>query len=332
MPPRAERPAEAAAVRRNEPTTSCWATACRPSGWPTCEQATEDTLLGLADHLPAEAAEALLELATGGTPAGPQAVAAERRSVRPSRRPAPLPRHAQRRGAANARSTIRGRSGRSSSIPRSEQLVERELQRPGARLRLGRHRQDHRRAASGRPPRPHASRCARAADDLLRHAWRTPCGPGCGACSAMSRGWPNGSTCHSLDAIGAPALQGACRCSRGSTSARDRQALMQEAGDCGERPQVRPAFPADGMGAGGRRLAARELGGLSRRRAARPQDTAAGSTAQGAVVDLRAGPRRPGTTGHDHHGRRCSRALAESLSSSVEERRSISPSWTRRRT
>jgi hypothetical protein len=31
-------------------------------------QATEDTVLGLAEHLPAEAAEALLELATGGTP------------------------------------------------------------------------------------------------------------------------------------------------------------------------------------------------------------------------------------------------------------------------
>ncbi len=30
-----------------------------------CEQATEDTLLALAEHLPAEAAEALLELATG---------------------------------------------------------------------------------------------------------------------------------------------------------------------------------------------------------------------------------------------------------------------------
>lgn len=32
------------------------------------KQATEDSLLALADHLPAEAAEALLELATGGTP------------------------------------------------------------------------------------------------------------------------------------------------------------------------------------------------------------------------------------------------------------------------
>lgn len=37
--------------------------------------ATEDTLLGLADHLPGEAAEALLELATGGTAVLPRAVA-----------------------------------------------------------------------------------------------------------------------------------------------------------------------------------------------------------------------------------------------------------------
>jgi len=38
--------------------------------------ATEDTLLVVADHLPAEAAEALLELATGGKPRVPQPVAA----------------------------------------------------------------------------------------------------------------------------------------------------------------------------------------------------------------------------------------------------------------
>lgn len=40
-----------------------------PLEWlPDVKQATEDTLLALADHLPAEAAEALLELATGGKP------------------------------------------------------------------------------------------------------------------------------------------------------------------------------------------------------------------------------------------------------------------------
>jgi superfamily I DNA/RNA helicase/mRNA-degrading endonuclease RelE of RelBE toxin-antitoxin system len=43
-----------------------------PAEWlEDVKQATEDTLLGLADHLPAEAAEALLELATGGTPRVP---------------------------------------------------------------------------------------------------------------------------------------------------------------------------------------------------------------------------------------------------------------------
>jgi len=43
-----------------------------PSEWlADVRQATEDTVLGLADHLPAEAAEALLELATGGTPRQP---------------------------------------------------------------------------------------------------------------------------------------------------------------------------------------------------------------------------------------------------------------------
>ncbi|WP_374277048.1 UvrD-helicase domain-containing protein [Azonexus sp.] len=43
-----------------------------PPEWlPDVKLATEDTLLALADHLPAEAAEALLELATGGKPRMP---------------------------------------------------------------------------------------------------------------------------------------------------------------------------------------------------------------------------------------------------------------------
>ena len=43
-----------------------------PPDWlEDAKSATEDTLLELADHLPAEAAEALLELATGGTPQVP---------------------------------------------------------------------------------------------------------------------------------------------------------------------------------------------------------------------------------------------------------------------
>jgi mRNA-degrading endonuclease RelE of RelBE toxin-antitoxin system len=46
-----------------------------PTEWlADVRQATEDTVLALADHLPAEAAEALLELATGGTPPRPRLV------------------------------------------------------------------------------------------------------------------------------------------------------------------------------------------------------------------------------------------------------------------
>ena len=46
-----------------------------PPEWlPDVKQATEDSLLALADHLPAEAAEALLELATGGKPRVPTQV------------------------------------------------------------------------------------------------------------------------------------------------------------------------------------------------------------------------------------------------------------------
>jgi len=48
-----------------------------PTDWlDEVRQATEDTLFDLADHLPAEAAEALLELATGGTPPQPVHAAA----------------------------------------------------------------------------------------------------------------------------------------------------------------------------------------------------------------------------------------------------------------
>lgn len=47
-----------------------------PAEWMNdVRQATDDTLLTLADHLPSEAAEALLELATGGKPRTPQPVA-----------------------------------------------------------------------------------------------------------------------------------------------------------------------------------------------------------------------------------------------------------------
>jgi mRNA-degrading endonuclease RelE of RelBE toxin-antitoxin system len=48
-----------------------------PAEWlPDVRQATEDSILTLSDHLPSEAGEALLELATGGEPQAPQPVSA----------------------------------------------------------------------------------------------------------------------------------------------------------------------------------------------------------------------------------------------------------------
>ena len=61
---------EATGVRRADGSIEIARIDAKPNGQQMFEsdvkQATEDTLLGLADHLPAEAAEALLELATGG--------------------------------------------------------------------------------------------------------------------------------------------------------------------------------------------------------------------------------------------------------------------------
>ena len=59
-----------------------------PEQWlPDVKRATEDSLLNIADHLPAEAAEALLELATGGTPSVPAMFASRyaSRSLSPDR-------------------------------------------------------------------------------------------------------------------------------------------------------------------------------------------------------------------------------------------------------
>ena len=91
-----------------------------PAEWMNdVRQATDDTLLTLADHLPSEAAEALLELATGGKPRMPQAVAVV---VSPFDHP-----DAQRRfrvmamsKSCSARSNFPGTNGQSSFILNSD--------------------------------------------------------------------------------------------------------------------------------------------------------------------------------------------------------------------
>ena len=73
--------------------------------------ANEDTILTLADHLPGEAGEALLELATGGRPRVPQPAAAAASRVRSSRRPTPFPCDGERRRAATCPRLSVGKMG-----------------------------------------------------------------------------------------------------------------------------------------------------------------------------------------------------------------------------
>ena len=123
-------------------------------------EANEDSLLTLADHLPGEAAEALLELATGGTKSQ-NAVADRRRllrtcsdqasinserltfrSVCPSGCAASFPCDEQCRGTGGRRWIILGTNGRSFSIRRSGSWLSATLtDRRGLRVRRAREKQ-----------------------------------------------------------------------------------------------------------------------------------------------------------------------------------------------
>lgn len=90
--------------------------------------ATSDTLLVLADHLPSEAAEALLELATGGKPRVTARTAAANDPFA-ARRSAAIPRDGQHRGAGPG---TRFPLGQVDRFPASEQRqwVERDYAGP----------------------------------------------------------------------------------------------------------------------------------------------------------------------------------------------------------
>ena len=177
--------------------------------------------------------------------------------------------------------------------PAQRQLVERRLRRARARLRVGRHRQDHRRAASRRAPGARESGRARAADDLLRHAGERA--PHQARAPDRQRAAPGERIdVDSLDAIGAAALRGACSAGRRSPSPR----WSARAGARGRRRQSAGHkfslhFLLDRVGARSSTPGSSRLGGLPRRRAPRPEDAAAGGAAADAVVDLRARAGRP---------------------------------------
>ena len=133
-----------------------------------CGKPMRTPCLALADHLPGEAAEALLNLATGGTPQ----VAKPGRYRTPilcsSRCPASVPGNEQRRRTGTRpRISLGEVDGLSPSGTAA--IGRKGLQRPRAGLRFGRHRQDHRRPAPGRLSGPHQSRCPSVAHHFFRH-------------------------------------------------------------------------------------------------------------------------------------------------------------------
>jgi hypothetical protein len=120
-----------------------------PAEWlPDVRQANEDTLLTLADHLPSEAAEALLELATGGKATSRAARSHGFRSFRSPRCPAPLPGDAQYRRIATC---PRIPLGEMDYFPASgaAPVGGTGLWRPHTSGGFGRHRQDDRGPAPG---------------------------------------------------------------------------------------------------------------------------------------------------------------------------------------
>ena len=141
-----------------------------PTDWlDEVRQADEDSLLAIADHLPGEAAEALLELATGGKPRVTAVVATP---VAPFDHP-----DAQRRFRimTNVEELERALDFPWDKWtvflhPEQRQWVERDYSGSRTRFRIGRNWEDHRGTASSGLSRAHEPECARVARDILRNA------------------------------------------------------------------------------------------------------------------------------------------------------------------
>ena len=165
-----------------------------PAEWlDDVRSATEDGLLGLADHLPGEAAEALLELATGGKPRVPQPAAA---AANPFDHP-----DAQRRFRmmTNVEELQRAldfpwEKWTVFLHPEQRQWVERDYNGPArvsgsagtGKTIVALHRAVH--LARNESQRPGF------ADDVLRHAGPRPPKQAEATGDAASRDWPSGST------------------------------------------------------------------------------------------------------------------------------------------
>ena len=167
-----------------------------PASWlEDVKGATEDSLLELSEHLPEEAAEALLELATGGSPmqpVPPAHVGVAYAGVMEESPPAysgPAPDPFAHPDAQRRFRTMEDAEELRQALdypwekwivflhPAQRYIVERDYRGPGTSCRLRWHRQDRRGAASGGPPCAHASRRPCPAGDLLRGPGGGTAGP-----------------------------------------------------------------------------------------------------------------------------------------------------------
>ena len=132
---------------------------------------TEDSLLELADHLPKEAAEALLDLAVGVTPRIAQPVAAV---TDPFDHPDAQRRFRVVKNVEELERALDVPVGEMDRLPPSgaARIGRAGLRRPGTGIRFGGHREDHRRPAPGRLPRPHASRLPACCSRPFLRRWR----------------------------------------------------------------------------------------------------------------------------------------------------------------
>ena len=225
----------------------------------------------LADHLPGEAAEALLELATGGKPRVLQPAVA---TANPFEHP-----DAQRRFRvmANVEELERAldfpwEKWTVFLHPEQRQLVETRLLRTGTGFWLRRHREDDRRLASGRlfgAHNPDARVLLTTFSDTLAHALQT----------RLKRLLSNEPRLgeridvYSLDAIGQRLYKS--HIGQATLATRDVVVELLRGGIGGRgRPQIQPAFPAHGMGAASRCVATGKLGRLSRCCSPRSKDQA----------------------------------------------------------
>ena len=225
------------------------------------------------------------------------------RSVHPSRRAAPVPRGDQRRRTG-------ARAGR--ALGQVDGLPPPRAASAGRRETTTGLRAWRVRLAPERPSSPciapfiwparcrRAASCSRRSPSRLAHALRTNVKRLIGQRATRAR-----TSRSALDERPRPTpAPGADRPCRASRQSEDVDTLLREAVEGGRRPQVLAAVPSDRVGAGRRCLAAWNVGGVSRRPAARPPDTASRSAARSAVGNLRAGASGPeGSRPDDRVGR-----------------------------